>query len=91
MIKFIRVSLIFIVFSFIYANESDPVVRNESQNNIDTVPEKQLIQPEVNPIDIEQIKKLRFEKSLRAKKYSDRLLRKAQRRKNLYGRIFANS
>ena len=88
MIKFIKVSLIFIVFSFIYANESDPVARNKTQNNIDTVPEKQLIQSEVNPIDIEQIKKLRFEKSLRAKKYSDRLLRKHKEKKSSMEEFF---
>ena len=56
----IRVSSIFIVLSIAFASESKEEMVDEVQVNNTEAPDKQLLQSDVAPIDIDQIKKIRF-------------------------------
>ena len=54
----IRVSSIFIVLSIAFASESKEELVGEVQVNNTEAPDKQLLQSDVAPIDIDQIKKI---------------------------------
>ena len=77
----IRVSSIFIVLSIAFASETKEEMVGEVQVNNTEVPDKQLLQSDVAPIDIDQIKKIRFEKSVREKKHAEIMLNDQKKKK----------
>ena len=77
----IRVSSIFIVLSIVFASETKEEMVGEVQVNNTEVPDKQLLQSDVAPIDIDQIKKIRFEKSVRDKKHAVIMLNDQKKKK----------
>ena len=77
----IRVSSIFIVLSIAFASETKEEMVGEVQVNNTEVPDKQLLQSDVAPIDIDQIKKIRFEKSVRDKKHAVIMLNEQKKKK----------
>ena len=77
----IRVSSIFIVLSIAFASESKEELVGEVQVNNTEGPDKQLLQSDVAPIDIDQIKKIRFEKSVREKKHAEIMLNDQKKKK----------
>ena len=71
----IRVSSIFIVLSIAFASESKEELVSEVQVNSSEVPDKQLLQSGVTPVDIERINEVRIEKSIRDKRHSMTILK----------------
>ena len=71
----IRVSSIFIVLSIAFASETKEELAVEVQVNNTEVPDKQLIHSDAVPIDIEKIKEVRIEKSIRDKRHSMTVLK----------------
>ena len=73
-----RISTIFIVFTFVFASENNPIVADENSevNNSDS--NIQAIDSEVLPIDVEKINESRIQKSIREKKYAQSILKKQQ-------------
>ena len=76
----IRVSSIFIVLSIAFASESKEEMAGEVQVNNTEVPDKQLLQSGVTPIDIEKINEVRIEKSIRDKRHSMTVLKELKKR-----------
>ena len=77
----IRVSSIFILLSIAFASESKKELVGEVQVNNTEGPDKQLLQSDVAPIDIDQIRKIRFEKSVGHKKHSEIMLNEQKKKK----------
>ena len=71
----IRVSFIFIVLSIAFASETKEEMVSEVQVNNTEAPDKQLLQSGVAPLDIEKIKEVRIEKSIRDKRHSMTVLK----------------
>ena len=76
----IRVSSIFIVLSIAFASESKEEMAGEVQVNNTEVPDKQLLQSGVTPIDIEKINEVRIEKSIRYKRHSMTVLKELKKK-----------
>ena len=76
----IRVSSIFIVLSIAFASESKEEMAGEVQVNNTEVPDKQLLQSGVTPIDIEKINEVRIEKSIRDKRHSVTVLKELKKK-----------
>jgi len=76
----IRVSSIFIVLSIAFASESKEEMAGEVQVNNTEVPDKQLLQSGVTPIDIEKINEVRIEKSIRDKRHSMTVLKELKKK-----------
>ena len=76
----IRVSSIFIVLSIAFASESKEEMTGEVQVNNTEVPDKQLLQSGVTPIDIEKINEVRIEKSIRDKRHSMTVLKELKKK-----------
>ena len=76
----IRVSSIFIVLSIAFASESKEEMAGEVQVNNTEVPDKQLLQSDVVPIDIEKINEVRVEKSIRDKRHSMTVLKELKKK-----------
>ena len=73
-----KISSILLLLTFAFASDAKTNV-NESAENIKNVGlVKQLMKSEVAPIDVEQMKKFRAEKSIRDKKYSDTVFKNLQ-------------
>ena len=73
-----RFSTIFIVFTFVFASENNPIVADENSEVNNTDSNIQAIDSEVLPIDVEKINKSRIQKSIREKKYAQSVLKKQQ-------------
>ena len=76
----IRVSFTFIVLSITFASESKEEMAGEVQVNNTEVPDKQLLQSGVTPIDIEKINEVRVEKSIRDKRHSMTVLKELKKK-----------
>ena len=76
----IRVSSIFIVLSIAFASESKEEMTGEVQVNNTEVPDKELLQSGVTPIDIEKINDVRIEKSIRDKRHSMTVLKELKKK-----------
>ena len=76
----IRVSFTFIVLSITFASESKEEMAGEVQVNNTEVPDKQLLQSGVTPIDIEKINEVRIEKSIRDKRHSMTVLKELKKK-----------
>ena len=76
----IRVSSIFIVLSIAFASETKEELAGEVQVNNTEVPDKQLLQSGVTPIDIEKINEVRIEKSIRDKRHSMTVLKELKKK-----------
>ena len=73
-----RFSTIFIVFTFVFASENNPIVADENSEVNNTDSNIQAIDSEVLPIDVEKINESRIQKSIREKKYAQSILKKQQ-------------
>ena len=73
-----RFSTIFIVFTFVFASENNPIVADENSEVNNTDSNIQAIDSEVLPIDVEKINESRIQKSIREKKYAQSVLKKQQ-------------
>ena len=73
-----RFSTIFIVFTFVFASENNPIVADENSEVKNTDSNIQAIDLEVLPIDVEKINESRIQKSIREKKYAQSVLKKQQ-------------
>ena len=73
-----RFSTIFIVFTFVFASENNPIVADENSEVNNTDSNIKAIDQEVLPIDVEKINEFRIEKSIREKKYARSVLVKQQ-------------
>ena len=73
-----RFSTIFIVFTFVFASENNPIVADENSEVKNTDSNIQAIDSEVLPIDVEKINESRIQKSIREKKYAQSVLKKQQ-------------
>ena len=73
-----RISTIFIVFTFVFASENNPIVADENSEVNKTDSNIQAIDSEVLPIDVEKINESRIQKSIREKKYAQSVLKKQQ-------------
>ena len=71
----IRVSSIFIVLSIAFASEAKEEMVNEVQVNNTESSNKQLLQSGAVPIDIEKINEVRIQKSIKDKKYAQKILK----------------
>ena len=76
----IRVSSIFIVLSIAFASETKEELAVEVQVNNTEVPDKQLLHSDAVPIDIEKIKEVRIEKSIRDKRHSMTVLKELKKK-----------
>ena len=76
----IRVSSIFIVLSIAFASEIKEELAGEVQVNNTEDPDKQLLQSNVAPIDIEKINEVRIEKSIRDKRHSMTVLKELKKK-----------
>ena len=76
----IRVSSIFIVLSIAFASEIKEELAGEVQVNSTEAPDKQLLQSNVAPIDIEKINEVRIEKSIRDKRHSMTVLKELKKK-----------
>ena len=85
-----RISTIFIVFTFVFASENNPIVADENSevNNKDS--NLQAIDSEVLPIEVEKINESRIQKSIREKKYAQSVLNKQQGAQNKQQRMLEN-
>ena len=73
-----KFSTIFIVFTFVFASENNPIVADENSEVNNTNSNIQAIDSEVLPIDVEKINESRIQKSIREKKYAQSVLKKQQ-------------
>ena len=79
-----KISSILMLFTFAFASDAKTGVIESAENIKNVAPVKQLIKSElvstneIIPIDIEQMKKFRAEKSIRDRKYSDAVLKNIQ-------------
>ena len=71
----LRASSIFIALSIAFASGTKEELVSEVQVNNTEVPDKQLLQSGVVPIDIEKINEVRIEKSIRDKRHSMTVLK----------------
>ena len=76
----IIVSSIFIVSSIAFASDTKEELAGEVQVNNTEVPDKQLLQSDVAPIDIEKINEVRIEKSIREKRHSMTVLKELKKK-----------
>jgi len=85
-----RISTIFIVFTFVFASENNPIVADENSevNNKDS--NLQAIDSEVLPIEVEKINESRIQKSIREKKYAQSVLNKQQGAQNKQQKMLEN-
>jgi len=69
------ISSILILSTFVFASDAKTGIpkHTEGSKNVGSV--KQLMKSELAPIDVEQIKKTRIEKSIRHKKHADAILK----------------
>mgnify|MGYP005671947227 FL=1 len=83
-----RFSTIFIVFTFVFASENNPIVADENSEVNNTDSNIQAIDSEVLPIDVEKINESRIQKSIREKKYAQSVLKKQQETQKEQKEIF---
>lgn len=74
----LRISAIFIVFTFVIASENNLIIAGENTDVNNTDSNIQAIDQEVLPIDVEKINESRIQKSIREKKYVQSVLKKQQ-------------
>ena len=74
----LRISTIFIVFTFVFASENNLILAGENTDVNNTDSNIQAIDQEVLPIDVEKINESRIQKSIRDKKYAQSVLKKQQ-------------
>ena len=74
----LRISTIFIVFTFVFASENNLIIAVENTDVNNTDSNIQAIDQEVLPIDVEKINESRIQKSIREKKYVQSVLKKQQ-------------
>ena len=74
----LRISTIFIVFTFVFASENNLIIAGENTDVNNTDSNIQAIDQEVLPIDVEKINESRIQKSIREKKYAQSVLKKQQ-------------
>ena len=72
----LRISAIFIVFTFVIASENNLIIAGENTDVNNTDSNIQAIDQEVLPIDVEKINESRIQKSIREKKYAQSVLKK---------------
>ena len=74
----LRISAIFIVFTFVIASENNLIIAGENTDVNNTDSNIQAIDQEVLPIDVEKINESRIQKSIREKKYAQSVLKEQQ-------------
>ena len=73
-----RISIIFIVFTFVFASENNSTIDGENTDVNNTDSNIQAIDSEILPIDVEKINESRIQKSIMGKKYAQSVLKKQQ-------------